>query len=84
MKKMQIRAIINLRENVKWHSGDILTAGDVVYTFNQLYTLGSESYYASALSSISRIEMIDATTLRVTMNSSGIGELYWLQLPDNT
>lgn len=73
--------IINLRENVKWHSGDILTAGDVVYTFNQLYTLGSESYYASALSSINRIEMIDATTLRVTMNSSGIGELYSLSFP---
>ena len=73
--------IINLRENVKWHSGDILTAGDVVYTFNQLYTLGSESYYASALSSINRIEMIDATTLRVTMNSAGIGELYSLSFP---
>lgn len=61
--------------------GDILTAGDVVYTFNQLYTLGSESYYASALSSINRIEMIDATTLRVTMNSAGIGELYSLSFP---
>lgn len=58
-----------------------MTAGDVVYTFNQLYTLGSESYYASVLSSINRIEIIDATTLRVMMNSAGIGELYSLSFP---
>ena len=75
--------IINLRENVKWHSGDILTAGDVVYTFNQLYTLGSESYYASALSSISRIEMTDDNPARNDEFCGHRGALF-AQLPDNT
>lgn len=73
--------IINLRENVKWHSGEAFTADDVVYTFNRLYVLGTESYYSDALSNIGRIEAIDATTLRVTMNSPGMIALYSLSFP---
>lgn len=73
--------IINLRKDVRWHSGALLTAADVIYTYNTLYMLGNESYYSSALRSIVSMEVIDDSTLRCTMNGPGMLELYALNFP---
>lgn len=73
--------VVNLREGVRWHSGDTLTADDVIYTWELLQSLGSESYYRKSLSSILGMTRIDATTLLVTMSSPGILELYSLNFP---
>lgn len=73
--------LISLRESAVFHSGEKLCADDVVHSFNCLKRLGSESYYSYSLSSVQRIVKVDASTVRVTMRSSGIAALYALDFP---
>lgn len=73
--------LVTLRKEVRWHSGEPLTADDVVYTYSTLYILGSESYYASSLNNIERVEKVDDLTLRFHMNSAGLTALYALNFP---
>lgn len=72
---------IQLRKNVLWHSGAPLTADDVVYTYNQIKSLGDAGYYASSATAIETCEKVDDSTVRVTMAKSGLMALYALVFP---
>lgn len=73
--------LVTLRKEARWHSGEALNADDVIYTYNTLNSLGSESYYASSLNSIRSVEKVDELTLRFNMSSAGMTELYALNFP---
>ena len=73
--------IINLREGVTWHSGEALTSDDVLYTWQQLCSLGDKSYYRKSISEIVSITKLDRTTLLVTTASPGMICLYSLNFP---
>lgn len=73
---------INLRGGVNWHSGDkMLTARDVVQTFERLKELGDDCYYAYCAEKIESIDEVNNSTLTVTMKSPGYASLYALTFP---
>ena len=72
---------IQLRKNVMWHNGDILTAEDVLYTIGQIRNLGSASYYGLAADAIESYEQADESTIRITMKKPGAAALYALVFP---
>jgi peptide/nickel transport system substrate-binding protein len=53
----------NLRQNVKFHDGEIFTAKDVVFSFERIS--GAGSALATAVASIKEIKMIDDHTIDV-------------------
>lgn len=73
--------LITLRKEVKWHDGSAFNADDVIYTYNSIYALGSESYYVSTLNNVKRVEKVDEYTLRFTMSMPGMTALYSLNFP---
>lgn len=57
----------NLRDDVKWHDGTDFTADDVLFTFNRVPTVvNSPSSYAIYTQPVSKIEVVDAHTIRFT------------------
>ncbi len=72
---------IQLRKNVMWHNGSLLTAEDVLYTIGQIKLLGSASYYSLAADAIESYEQADDSTLRITMKRAGAAALYALVFP---
>ncbi len=72
---------IQLRKNVMWHNGSLLTAEDVLYTIGQIKLLGSASYYSLAADAIESYEQTDDGTLRITMKRAGAAALYALVFP---
>ncbi|MBR5948476.1 MAG: hypothetical protein IKZ82_07530 [Clostridia bacterium] len=73
--------LISLRESALFHSGERLCADDVVYSFNSLKRVGAESYYSRTLTAVAGVVKVDESTVRITMNSTGIMELYALDFP---
>ncbi len=72
---------IQLRKNVMWHNGDMLSAEDVLYTIGQIRNLGSAAYYGLAVDAIESYEQADESTVRVTMKKAGAAALYALVFP---
>ncbi|HWR22350.1 MAG TPA: peptide ABC transporter substrate-binding protein [Feifaniaceae bacterium] len=72
---------IQLRKNVMWHNGDMLTAEDVLYTIGQIRSLGGASYYGIAADAIESYEQADEGTVRITMKKAGMAALYALVFP---
>lgn len=60
--------IIKLRENVKWHDGTPFTSEDVKYTINLISSGDIDSAYANNVKNISAIDIIDLTTLVISLN----------------
>ncbi len=72
---------IQLRKNVMWHKGGMLTAADVLYTLGQLTLMGNGSYYSLAAQAIEAYEQADENTVRITMKKPGMAALYSLTFP---
>lgn len=61
---------IKLRENVKWHDGEKLTATDVLFTFEVLRDIGRKSFYYYALNGGDiKVEKIDDYRLKIDLVS---------------
>lgn len=73
--------LISLRESAVFHSGERLCADDVVHSFNSLNHHGTGSHYSRTLAQVASIVKVDEFTVRVTMHSTGIMELYALDFP---
>ncbi|HHU62887.1 MAG TPA: peptide ABC transporter substrate-binding protein [Clostridiales bacterium] len=61
--------VFKLRENVKWHDGEFLSAQDVKFTLDVLRDERIQSVYAEDLKHITRYKVIDDTTLEVTFET---------------
>ncbi|MFA5155737.1 MAG: peptide ABC transporter substrate-binding protein [Patescibacteria group bacterium] len=60
--------LIKIKDNVKWHNGGILTAGDVLFTFNLIQDPNYHSPLRSALTGVTA-QIIDDTTIKFTLPS---------------
>lgn len=61
--------VLRLREGVRFHNGDLLTAEDVVYTFTSKRMFGADAIMPEARSyfaTLAGVEAIDARTVRFT------------------
>lgn len=59
---------INLRPDIKWHDGHPFTAEDVKFTIEAILHPKSHSSKRKDLSDISKIEILDQFTVRVTLD----------------
>ncbi|MCK5533854.1 peptide-binding protein [bacterium] len=55
-----------LHQNVKWHDGVSFTADDVKFTYNKLIDPEVKTPYSSKFEKVSKIEIVDKHTLKVT------------------
>lgn len=60
--------LIKLREDVKWHNGETLTASDVEFTINMLKDINIPSIYKSNLNNLTSVEIIDQYTIRLNLD----------------
>ena len=60
--------IFKLRE-AKFHNGAPVTAGDVVFSLNQITQEGSSSFLKSDLAAIENVEALDERTVHITLSS---------------
>lgn len=79
----------HIKEGVKWHNGDELTAEDWAYTFevlahpdyngpryeNAKYILGAEEYHNGTADHIEGIKVIDPHTIQITFKEARINNL---------
>lgn len=72
--------IIKLRQGVKWSDGSKFTSDDVKYTIDKLKENGN-SVYASNVSSIKEVDIIDNYTLRVILSQDVNNFAYYLNFP---
>lgn len=59
-----------LRDGVKFHNGDTVTAEDVVYSIERVADPSSESTYVSAFSVVKSIEATDESTVVIELNEA--------------
>lgn len=59
--------LFNIRENVKFHNGEILTASDVAFSFN---SAKSSPYLEGQFLAVRDVEVIDEYKIRVNLNYS--------------
>ena len=58
--------IIKLRENVKWSDGEPFTSDDVRFTIDRLKD--SDTIYSSNVAHVIRVESVDSTTVKITLD----------------
>lgn len=72
--------IIKLRQGVKWSDGSRFTSDDVKYTIDRLKE-NNNSVYASNVSTIKEVDIIDNYTLRVILSQDVNNFEYYLNFP---
>ena len=58
--------IIKLRDDVKWSDGEKFTAEDVRYTIDRLKD--SDTIYSANVANVTTVEVVDNTTVKITLN----------------
>lgn len=69
-----------LREGVKFHNGESVTADDVVYSINKCADTTTDSSVASALSAVKSVEATDEKTVVVTLAEPNTDFLSYMTL----
>lgn len=67
-----------IRQGVKFHNGDAMTADDVVYTLNKVSDPNFGALYQIAVQWIDRAEKLDDTHVRLHMKKASPVALEWL------
>lgn len=60
--------VVKVDTNIKWHDGSYLTAKDVKYTIETIQA--GNSIYKSNVENIISTEVLDASTIKITLNSN--------------
>lgn len=60
--------IFHLTPSVTWHDGEPFSADDVVFTFAEIANPNNASAKASSFASVSKVEAIDANTVRFSLS----------------
>ncbi len=60
--------LVKLRENVKWHNGQVFSAEDVKFTIDTIKALGDKTIYISNVSSIESVEVLSSNLIRINLN----------------
>ncbi len=71
---------VNLRKDVKWHSGEAFVANDVVYTVNSIKNLESSPYLYN-VSRISNIAAKGQNQLVITLDSQNVNFMNLMYFP---
>ena len=58
--------VFHLRKGVKWHDGVEVTAEDVLFTYQRIIDPKTATPYSGDFELVSRVEIIDRYTIRVT------------------
>lgn len=67
--------VFHLRQNVKFHNGDVMKASDVKFSFNRMLDKKLASPWASFFEDITSIETPDDNTVKVTLAKPNAGFL---------
>ncbi|MDD3269702.1 MAG: ABC transporter substrate-binding protein [Syntrophomonadaceae bacterium] len=70
----------NLRDDVKWHDGKPFTAEDVKFTLETIMNPDNASEIASNYEDITKIEVLDKTTLKITLKAPNVAMLEYLTI----
>ncbi len=77
--------VFKLRDDVRWHDGEPVTAEDVKFTFDLAKTPETGSLIGSAyLASVKSAEVIDPTTIRFTFSrphAQAVEDFWWAPVP---
>uniref|UniRef100_UPI004055E0EC ABC transporter substrate-binding protein n=1 Tax=Acetatifactor sp. TaxID=1872090 RepID=UPI004055E0EC len=65
-----------LRDNVKFHNGNVVTAEDVKYSLERVSGLLDGNVLISSLSTIQSVEIVDNKTVQVTVGSANTELIY--------
>lgn len=69
-----------LRDNVKWHDGETLTAEDIKFTLEAIMNPENVSEIASNYEDITKIEVVDKTTVKITLKVPNVAMLDYLTI----
>ncbi len=81
----QTSLVLTLRDGLKFHDGSALTAEDVKFSLERV-ALPNPNYIAAnraELSSIQKVDAVDAKTVRITLSTPFVPLLGFLALPPN-
>ncbi len=70
-----------LRQNVRFHDGTYLSANDVYESYRRIKNIGENSPYYSRCQYISKMEVVDLYTVRVTGEYESVMTLYAMTYP---
>ncbi|MBR6498468.1 MAG: hypothetical protein IKT23_02125 [Clostridia bacterium] len=70
-----------LRQNVRFHDGTYLSANDVYESYRRIKNIGENSPYYSRCQYISKMEVVDLYTVRVTGEYESLMTLYAMTYP---
>ncbi len=61
--------LIKLRQGVKWHDGENFTAKDVKFTIDKIKSNEVNSIYKSNVKNVTKLDIIDNYTIRLTLDA---------------
>jgi len=70
----------NLRDDVKWHDGKTFSAEDVKFTLETIMNPDNASEIASNYEDITKIEVVNPTTIKITLKADNVAMLDYLTI----
>lgn len=72
--------IFKLRDDVKWHDGEKFSADDVKFTLETIMNPENASEIASNYEDITNIDVVDETTIKITLKAPNVAMLDYLTI----
>ena len=70
----------HLRDDVKWHDGELFTAEDVKFTYDTINNPDNGSEIATNYEDITNIEIVDDYTVKITLKNKNVAMLDYLSV----
>ncbi|TCK98201.1 peptide/nickel transport system substrate-binding protein [Natranaerovirga hydrolytica] len=72
---------IKLKENLHWHDGEPIVAGDIIFTYEALRAADLDVVYKKCVENIARMSKLDEDEVRVYFNQESILNVYAFLFP---